>query len=227
MTIDQIRSKVYFLTSSTATSFPDTKLIIEANNALDRIVSLIMQSDGRWQWDDENNSDLPIATTALVSGQKDYSLAVSHLQTTRVEVQDSHGDWHKLYPIDQVDVYDQSLTDFMKSDGLPKYYDKIGNSFFLYPGPNYSQTGSLKIYFKRGPSYFSTADVVKEPGFNSLYHELIPLWVAYSYAIANGKANAQLIYTQIQQKEDAMKEDYALRDKDDHIRLRARRISAR
>lgn len=222
MTLDQIRTKTYFLTSTNITSFPDANLVVEANNALERVTSLIMQSDGRWQWDDENNTDLPIATTNLVSGQQDYTLAISHLQITRVEVMDQSSNWTKLNPIDQTDVYNQSLTQYLTGGGLPVYYDKIGNSVFLYPYPNYSQAASLKVYFKRGPSYFLTSDTTKAPGFNTLYHELIPLWIAYNFAIANGKSNANAIMAQIQIKEDALHDDYAVRDKDDHLGLRAR-----
>ena len=233
MTLDQIRTKAHFLTSTDSTSFPDATLVVEANNALDRVVSLIMQSDGRWQWDDENNTDLPIATTGVVSGQQDYTLSVSHLQMLRVEIQDSTGNWTKLKALDQADVFDQSLESFptvaagQTTSGLPVWYDKVGNSLFLYPVPNYSQDASLKVYFKRGPSYFTTADTTKAPGFNSLYHELIPLWIAYNFAIANGKSNANAVMEQIQLKEDALKDDYSVRGKDDHIGLRARPMSWR
>ena len=35
------------------------------NNALNSVANLIMMSDGRWQWDDNNNTDFPVATTSL------------------------------------------------------------------------------------------------------------------------------------------------------------------
>ncbi len=228
MSLDDIRTKVHFLTSTNTSSLPDATLVVEANNALDRVISLIQQSDGRWEWDDENNTDLPIATTALVANQQDYSLAITHLQITRVEVQDNNPTptWHKLIPIDQKDAYNQSLTP-TTTFGFPTYYDKLGSSIFLYgvgfaPAPNYSQSASLKVYFKRPPSYFLTSDTTKSPGFNSLYHELIPLWIAYNYALANGKENGNGIMQQIVMKEDALRSDYAVRDKDDHVRLAAR-----
>lgn len=228
MTLDQIRTKVYLLTSTNGTSdFPDATLVAEANNALERIVALINSADGRWQFDDTNNTDLPIATTDIVTNQQDYSLATSHLEITRAEIQDSSGNWSKLMPIDQADIYNQSLTDFLKTAGTPIYYDKIGNSVFLYPKPNYSQAASLKLYFERGPSYFATTDTTKTPGFNTLFHDLIPLWVAYNFAIANGKQNAQGLMQEITMREDAMTEYYALRSHDDPIQLRARPRSYR
>lgn len=222
MQYTDIKNKIYFLTSTNSTSFSDATLVLEANNAMERIVSLINSADGRWQFDDANNTDIPIATTDLVANQQDYSLTTSHLEITRAEIKDSNGNWNKLQPIDQSDVYNQSLTDFMKTAGLPIYYDKLGNSLFLYPKPNYSQTASLKLFFERGPNNFVSNDTTKIPGFNSLFHDLIPLWVAYNFALANGKANATSLMTEIQQRELALQEYYALRAHDEPIRLKAR-----
>ncbi len=227
MQYSDILTKVYFLTSTNANSFPIAQVTAEANNAYDRIVSLIAHSDGRWQWEDNNNTDLPIATTDIVTNQQDYSITVGQLDITRLEIKDSNGNWHKLEAIDQTDIFNQSLTDFLKTASLPIYYDKLGNSVFLYPMPNYSQAASLKLYFTRGPNYFITSDTTKQPGFNSLYHELIPLWIAYNYAIANGKSNATLIKAEIDMKELSLQEDFALRAKDDHPRLKARPRSYR
>lgn len=218
---------MYFLTSTNVSSFPTAQLTVEANNAYERIVALINAADGRWQFDDSNNTDLPIATTDIVVNQQDYSLATTHLEITRAEILDSNGNWNKLAPFDQSDVYNQSLTDFMKTAGLPIYYDKLGNSVFLYPKPNYSQTASLKLYFERGPNEFTVSDTTKQPGFNTLFHDLIPLWVAYNFAIANGKSNGTVIQAEINLRETALQEYYALRSHDDPIRLKARPKSYR
>jgi hypothetical protein len=216
---------VYFLTSTNVNSFPKAQITVEANNALDRLAALIFSADHRWQFDDTNQTDLPIATTALVANQQDYSIITAFIEITRAEIKDSSGNWNKLMPLDQTDVYNQSLTDFMKTAGLPVYYDKIANSVFLYPKPNYSQADSLKLYFKRGPSYFigDGSDDTKTPGINTLFQDLIPYWIAYNFAIANGKKNAPLLKAEIDAKEDSLREHYALRDKDDRPRLQARR----
>lgn len=59
------------------------------------------------------------------------------------------------------------------------------------------------------------------PGFNSLYHDLIALWVAYEYALANGLKNINAIFAEIDRKETALKKDYALRNRDYKFRLKA------
>ena len=49
------------------------------------------------------------------------------------------------------------------------------------------------------------------PKFNSRYHEIIPLWICYQWAVDNEKANARGILTEIQIKEQEMVEFYGLR----------------
>ena len=216
MTIADIVNRIYFLTKTTADDFSSADMLISINNAYDRVASLIIKVDGRWQWDDTNQTDLPIATTALVSGQSDYSLATSHLEITRVELKDQGGNWSFLNPIDQNDVK-IALNQFATS-GTPIAYDKLGSSVFLYPIPNYSQDASLKLYFQRGPDKFDSSQVTagtKQPGFSSLYHDLIPLWTAYDYWLVNDPSMTTRILNQITMLEDAIRDDYSSRSKDE------------
>jgi hypothetical protein len=231
MTISDIVSKTYFLTKTNSSSFTAADMLILINNAYERVASLIISVDGRWQWDDTNNTDLPIATTALVANQQDYSLASTHLEITGIELKDSTGNWIPLIPIDQNDIkYNLSTTDFLKDAGIPQYYDKLGMSLFLYPKPNYSQAASLKIRYQRAPALYTSGEVTtgtKQPGFNSLYHDLIPIWVSYEYAFANGMNTANKFLEEINRKEEALKSDYQLRSKDENLSIRPVIISSR
>ncbi len=200
------------------------------NEALNRVASLILSADGRWQWDDTNNTDFPIGTTDLVttlgSEQQDYSFGVTFLKITRVELKDSTGNWHLLNPIDQVDIFDTSLTDFLKAPGLPLYYDKIGNSVFLYPKPlgtAVTSTAGLKVWFQRPPSYFITSDTTKVPGFNSMYHRLVASIASRDYAVFRQLGSAPALSALVAQQEESLGESYTLRNKDEHIRLATRR----
>jgi hypothetical protein len=219
MTYTDIKNKVYFLSKTDSTNFPIADLTLLANNALDRVTSLILQSDGRWQFDDSNYTDLPIGTTALVSGQKDYSIATSQIEVQRVEVKDENGDWRLLTPIDKSEI-NIAMDEWMLENGQPMFYDKVGQSILLYPTPSYSQSASLKVYFSRIPSYFATNDTTKTPGFNPLFHDLIPLWVSYEYGLANGRANTDRILLEIQKKESELMDSYLKRSKDEPLKVR-------
>lgn len=222
MTISDIVSKTYFLSKTNATSFQAADMLILINNAYERVVSLILSCDNRWQYDDSNNTDLPIATTSLVANQQDYALATTHLEISRVELKNQAGNWSLLQPFDASDVK-ESLNYVGGISGIPIAYDKLGSSIFLYPPPSYSQAASLKIYFQRGPASFTSGEVTtgtKLPGFNSLYHDLIPLWAAYDYALANGLPNANQLMVEIQRKEEALQNDYNMRSKDEQKFIR-------
>lgn len=230
MTISDIVAKARFYTNTNTTNYPAADMLIAVNNAYERVASLIMQADGRWEWDDANNTDFPIATTALTADQGDYGLAVTHLKILRVEVKDENGLWTQLYNIDQSDYKGQAQGEFLKTAGQPVYYDLVNSSVILYPKPDYSQAASLKIYFQRGPAVFTSAEVTtgtKVPGFNSLYHELIPLHAAHDYAIAKGSGNVNQLAAQIQIREEALQSDYEMRNKDERLVLRVKHTSSR
>ncbi len=226
MTIADINAAIYRKTKTNSTSLPAADLLIMVNNAYEHVASLILQADGRWQWDDSNQTDQPIATTSLVASQQDYTLATSHLRITGMEIKQNNaaGTWMKLNPIDQTDISDDgnSITATAAITGTPLYYDVLGNSILLYPTPSYSQAASLKVYFQRAPVLFTSGDVstgTKVPGFNSLYHSLISDWVSFEYATDNSLPSANGIFAVIQKKEAALLNDYGKRDKDDVVRL--------
>lgn len=204
------------------------------NEALNTVVNLIMTADGRWQFDDTNNTDFPIATTNLVttlgSEQQDYAFDITMLRILRIEVLDNTGAWRKMSPLDQSDVYDTSLTDLLKTPGLPVYYDKQGNSIFLYPKPlatSVTSTAGLKVWFQRPPSYFTTADTTKVPGFNSMYHRLVALIASRDYAMFKQLSVAPALSEKVAQDEDSLVENYTLRNKDEHIKLSVKRFNWR
>lgn len=153
----------------------------------DRVASLIIKADDRWEWDDNNKTDLPIATTSLVANQQDYSISgESFLKILKVEIKDSSGNWKALTPISLEDKRGESMTDYLKTAGTPVEYDKLGNSIFLYPKPSTTISGGLKVYYQRNVTHFTTASTTTVPGFAELYHRILSYGAAFDYAVANG-----------------------------------------
>lgn len=232
MTFTEILAETRRLTKTNSTTYTTADITVSANSALERITHLIREAEGRWQWDDSNNTDFPFATTDLVttlgSEQQDYGLGSTHYRIERVEIKDADGNWHKLQSLDTSDVYDQSLTDFLKTAGLPQYYDKVGNSILLYPKPldtAVTATAGLKVFYQRGPSYFTTSDTTKTPGFNTLFHRLIPFWCAYDLMFLNKVDVANTLRAEISQMEQNLQDYYSLRDRDEKIKLSPRQYN--
>lgn len=190
-TSQDIVSDTYFETSANSNSYPIADLTRNANTALDTATTLMLLADDKWDFDSTNATDLPIGTADLLSGQQDYEFDDDFLVIKAVEIADSTGTWSKLIPIDNLTLDErQAISEFETTNGIPVYYDKIGNSLMLYPAPNYNRRlveesqGGLKVFFQRNIDYFTTTDSTKEPGFAKHLHKYVPLYCAYVYACA-------------------------------------------
>jgi len=201
------------------------------NDGLNRVQSVILASDTRWQFDDSNYTDYPIGNTDLVAGQQDYTLDDAQMKIEHVYVKDANGDFRVVLPIDELDIKASGVspTEFMESDGLPKYYDKKANALFLYPAPaaaDVTTSGGLRVAHQRGPSYFATSDTTKSPGIPELYHALIYRIAAFNYFIDSVQTSqAKNMKVMIEEEEERIKAFYNTRDKDDRPQLRVKRVS--
>ncbi len=218
-TIADLNAEARALVDADSTSYPAADLLRRVNDAYEESVSIIIGCDGRWQFDDTNFTDFPIGKATLVAGTKDYPFDVTHLEIERVEVLDNSGIWHQLDPLD-ISQIDGAINEFMKTDGLPQYYDKNGASVVLYPGPaNGSVTlvAGLKVFFQRTAAIFTSAEVTtgtKKPGFASPHHYLISYKAALPYAMAYKKDRVPLLMAEIAKREEKLIEHYSRREKD-------------
>ena len=204
--------------SSTATSpfvIADKTRCI--NSHYDRVANLIMKADNRWEWDDDNKTDLPIATTALVANQQDYNISgAQFLKILKVELKDSNGNWQVLFPISLDDKRNESMTDYQKTAGTPREYDKLGNSVFLYPKPDYGQATSLKIFYQRNVTHFVVGDTTTPPGFAENFHRILSYGASLDYAIAHSMTGKiGILMPLIQKMEADIIEFYSDRDRSD------------
>jgi len=216
------------LVNTDANSYPLVEKAAVMNTYLDEVVSLILNSDGKWEWDDSNQTDLPIGTTELVDGQPDYNIAgATFLKVMRVELMDINGNYKLLTPITDSDVKNTAMSEFQKTDGMPKFYDKMGDSIILYPTPSSSQVtlaAGLKVYFQRLPSYFSSDDTTKVPGFNPLFHRILSTGAALDYALRNEMVTkVTLLSNQLLKLQNGLIESYTSRSRDEKIQLRVRK----
>lgn len=189
MTIADINTLARFLCDADTNSYTAAPLLINVNQAYERVVSIILGCDGRWQFDDTNYSTFPIATTTLVNSQPDYQFDSTHLQIERVSVMDVNGTYYDLLPIDQSDI-EGDPANFYTTDGRPVYYDKQGSSLVLYPAPDngvsVTLAAGLKVYYKRTADVFTSAQVTagtKVAGFASPFHSVLAYMAALPYCV--------------------------------------------
>lgn len=222
-----------FWANTDTTTYSLTHKIRNINAGLQRVAFKIQSAQQAWQWDDNNNTDLPIATTDLVNGQQDYSIDTSFLRVLKVMIKDSAGNWIEIMPIDVFDPLYKTLV-ANTTNGLPTRYDKTANSILLYLTPNYNSTGGLRIYFQRDIRLFSPLltngvpnDAAVIPGFNPQFHRLVSLYAAEDLVLAKDLPQIKNIQFKITELENDLMEFYSNRGMDEPPRLRARVISSR
>lgn len=220
MTIADINSEARMLVDADTVSYAAADLLRRVNIAYEEVVGLILGVDGKWQFDDTNYTNFPIATTTLVASQQDYTFNSAHLEIEGVSVLDNTGIWHKLTPIDDKDDIGIDPAEFLKDDGMPIYYDKQGRSLLLYPAPatgRVTLAAGLKVFFKRTADLFTSAQVTtgtKEPGFASPFHVILAYKAALPYAQSYKPQRVPMIINEINRLEKEIVKHYGRREQD-------------
>ena len=215
MTYTNIQTIIDNLLGTDSTEFTAANKALYSNIALDEVIALILQADSKWEWDDTNRTDLPIATTSLVANQQDYSFNGSgFLKILKIELKDAGGNWRTLRQIDLQEKRNIAIGDYRTTAGTPVEYDLYANSIFLYPKPSYASTGGMKVYYQRVADYFASDDTTQEPGFAELFHALIPYKAALTYAISKSMmGKIGLLREEIAKMEQNLIEHYSSRNR--------------
>lgn len=182
------------LTKQNVITYPLTEKVTDANTACKIILTEIHNAYGGWKYDDRNNTDFPIATGQLVSGQSDYSLPVDTNMLNGVYIlqEGSTDNWDKLIPITLEEINRiEAEPAFQTTNAIPTYYRAIGNSVKIYPASDYTQDASIMIEYSRDISSFATTDTTKTAGFDSIFHEAIAYYMAQQFASINVLAIAK------------------------------------
>lgn len=213
---------IYFLTDTNSTSYPIADLTRNVNRWAYQFQLAMIEGNHRWQVDDANLTTLPHFTTTLVSGQGDYKLDSVFLRIERVEVRDAQGDYKLLKQIDHRDIKG-AYTEFEETDGMPQYYDMVGDSVILFPAPSASDVTTaegLRVHVLREIDIFTTSDDTQELGFPENFHRIVTWGASYDYLVSRGDYDKATTY---RNEAEAMLEklrNFSSSRGDEHIRIR-------
>lgn len=199
------------------------------NRQYDKAVSIIIERDGRWQYDDSSYTTRAVATTGIVSGQDNYTMDASHLKLVLVRIKDESGNWSVLRPFDITDpeAYYYLREQSTAVTGDPHWYEKQGDQMILYPTPDYTQAASLEVTVQRVPNYFSYDDTTQEAGLAPIFHRILSLGASLDYAVANSLAQKNDLAMLYQDERDRMIAFYSMRNRDEQKTLRAKQHRVR
>lgn len=213
-------------TATDTTSYPSPDWVRSAKTYYRKAAYLIWRVSGGWEFDDSNYTSLPIATADLVNAQQDYTLPNNALEVERVEVMDDSGEYRLLNRMDKYEVKDEALSEYYDTDGLPKYYDVVGNSLMLYPKPataNVTLTSGLKLYLSRDVSVPTMTtgsgafrEITTEPGFQITFHPYIACGTAVDYGVSKNYTAEKManLRASLKEYESQITDYYSKRDRD-------------
>lgn len=206
----------------------------DANLAFDDFTKLALEASGTWQWDDSNQTDLPFATTNIVSGQRDYAFTLDGSSNLILEIEKvailtsaTATTYQELEPIDAQSTPDNNFIIGNTTTGTPGVYDKTGNAISLDPIPGYNATNGLKVFFSREASYFVYTDTAKKPGVPGIFHRWFAIRPAEDYARRNSLTNYPLLRAERMQMEKDIEAYFGRREKDVRHRITTKGISFR
>lgn len=222
------------LTKTNTTSYPIAKFTRDANNAFAEFIMLAIMAAQKWEFDDTNQTDYPIATMNITSGQGDYPFTTDNsttpnqiLDISRIELSDANGNWKVLEPFDQMDE-SQALTQLAKTTGIPRRYGKLANGIWLDPIPNFTLANAMKIYFGRTGVYFLSTDTTKKAGIPDHFHEYLAYRPAALYCEANLPSLAAGYFNFVNDIEQVkIPKWYFFRNKDERKNMKVKTESSR
>ena len=189
----------------------------DVNLALDRALSLIFKSDGRWQFDDRNHEGYPTVTTSLVAGQRAYTFVEDTEGNLLLDVRKVYvlinGIYQEIEPVDE--LYEESMYNGQNLQGDVYRYGKKADGIFLDLIPTTTVALGLKVEVSREASYFLYSDTTKKSGIAGLYHEYLAIQPSAEYAKINGLSNAVPLENRRLEIEKDIKEHYDKRAKDE------------
>jgi len=211
-----------FVSGQDALSIEDATRLI--NFALDDYSHIALTASRRWKFDDQTNTDFPIATATLNSNEASIPLETTFLMIDEVQITDDTGAYVKLLPIDEAEAdRKEVLATQYATDGMPLYYDYDSHSLFVYPQS--SSTRTIKVLYRRAMEHFDTSDTTATVGVPRIHQEYLALKASYSLALRNNDPGLPALKREIQEWEGVegtggrIREFYSRRDGQTKARL--------
>jgi hypothetical protein len=186
--------------------------------------------------EDTNYTSQQFSFFDIVLGQNDYDFTTDEVgntitDITGVLIQPNGSSDYK--PLDRLSLTDRNALLIMSPNatqtGTPRGYIEKNGIVFLDVLPDYGAANGGKVFYRLVPSYFTTADTNKKPGFVEGFHRIVSLDASHDWLIVNKPDNAALL-TRIESELQSMNSelaDYIRQKNPTSIRITGRTHSSR
>ncbi len=196
------------------------------NQWYQKVVTMILDSQDSWDFDDINFTDYGVATANLVASQRDYTLPASLnlLKIKRVDVTYDGTNWYKAEPFDinetGLGVGNDTAFD-ANFDSSKPFYDMKANAIWLYPRPSSSVTNGMRVEFMRSIDEFTVSDTTQKPSIDAGFHRMLSAGASFDWAVAKGLSNANTLSALLTDYENRLRTYYGRKNVDEQVVLKA------
>ncbi len=167
------------------------------NRHFHRVVTMILESQDDWDFDDLTKTDYPVATTPMVADQRDYTFPASLkiLKIKRVDITYDGNNYFMATPFDinesgygfgpASNTTMETSVDSRFSKGSPQF-DMKGNSIWIYPRASTADVAAgakIRVEFFREITEFASTDTSTEPGIDEPWHRMLSIGASLDWAI--------------------------------------------
>jgi hypothetical protein len=244
VTLADIQSKIYSLTGTDSTSYPNAKMLIDLNLWHQKIVGMILDSQDESDYDDERYGDYPQITASMTTN-RDYplgqtitnldGLAYSVLKVKDVSVTYDGSNWYRALPFDITETDQANVAQGYTAaeNQLDQYfpktaprYDYKNNSIWLYPRASATDVANgakIMMEFYRSPVEFTSAELTTgtvAPGIAPTFHAMYAYGPSFEYAQAKQLPQKAEIYRELQAYEERLRRQYSSKNLDRKYQVR-------
>lgn len=221
MTLQQIIDRITFYTSLDENIYLASDRLVAINNSYDKLHSIILDSQDEWDFDDSNNTELPIATTDLLANTDIYAIPDTLYRLNKVEINYGSG-FIKALPLDLNENFLSEDELLARASSSTPYYRIFGQTIQFYPKPTAEVSNGLKLYYDRAITHFTsdeyTAGTAK-PGLDQLWHDYISLGASVDGAIKYSLSNLNVLETKLQEMEQRIRRYYGKKTTDRKVKI--------
>lgn len=208
-------SHLKYLTGQT--NLQEVDAVRMLNLGLDHYTYLAITSDGNWQFDGSEQSDVPRATTTLSTGEVNLQLPTDLLAIAQVTIINSDGNKNVIRPYDQ----NKRLYPTPKSTdtGTPSAYDLEGRTIYFNAYANEDYT--VEVKYSRKPVRLEVGNSTQVLGIPSIHMEYPTLFAATRVGMGLSDTTLVAYRDSLEKMEKEIRRYFDKRDEDTPKRLRA------
>lgn len=236
-TLADVQNKVYKLTGTDSTSYPNSEMLIDLNLSLQNVVGSILDAQDESDYDDPRNTTYPIYTFPL-STNRDYSIAQSYgiLKIKDLSLTYDGVNYYRATPIDTAEITtgnapasattQNATLDAQFTTTNPRYDYKYG-SLFIYPKATQAQVdagAAAVVEFFRQPVEFTSAELTAGtviPGIDNTFHMMLAYGAAFEYCLGRQLPQLKGIAEKLAMYEDRLRKYYSSKQLDRKYQLGA------